>query len=73
MRILILGGGGFLGRRLAEELIKNGGLAQGELVHLTLLDIAFAEDGTQDSRLEYSRQISAMKRPLQISCNSSPM
>ena len=55
MRILILGGGGFLGRRLAEELIKNGGLAQGELVHLTLLDIAFAEDRIQDSRLEYIR------------------
>ena len=53
MRILILGGGGFLGRRLAEELIKNGGLARGELVHLTLMDIAFAEDSIQDSRLKY--------------------
>src|SRR5687767_5145101 len=53
MRILILGGGGFLGRRLAEELIKNGGIAQGKLVHLTLLDIAFFEDRIQDSRLEY--------------------
>ena len=53
MHILILGGGGFLGRRLAEELIQNGGLAQGELVRLTLVDIAFAEDRLQDSRLEY--------------------
>jgi nucleoside-diphosphate-sugar epimerase len=53
MRILILGGGGFLGSRLAKELIENGGLAQGELVHLTMVDIAFAEDRLHDSRLEY--------------------
>ena len=53
MRVLILGGGGFLGRRLAKELVESGGLAQGELIHLTLLDIAFPEDMPQDSRLEY--------------------
>ena len=53
MRILILGGGGFLGKRLAKELIQNGGLAQGELVHLTMVDIAFAEDRLHDSRVEY--------------------
>jgi nucleoside-diphosphate-sugar epimerase len=53
MRILILGGGGFLGRRLAKELIQNGGLAQGELVQLTVVDTAFAEDSLQDARLEY--------------------
>ena len=52
MRVLILGGGGFLGRRLAKELVESGGLAQGELIHLTLLDIAFPEDMPQDSRLE---------------------
>ena len=50
MRVLILGGGGFLGKRLAKELIQNGGLAQGELVHLTLVDIAFAEDRLQDTK-----------------------
>lgn len=55
MRILILGGGGFLGRRLAKELIQNGGLAQGELVRLTMVDIAFAEDTLHDSRVEYIR------------------
>ncbi len=55
MRVLILGGGGFLGKRLAKELIQNGGLAQGELVHLTLVDIAFAEDRLHDPRLEYIR------------------
>lgn len=55
MRILILGGGGFLGRRLAKELIENGGLAQGELVRLTMVDIAFAEDRLHDSRLKYIR------------------
>ncbi|MDH5248854.1 MAG: SDR family oxidoreductase [Cyclobacteriaceae bacterium] len=52
MRILILGGGGFLGRRLAKELIQNGGLIQGELTHLTLVDVAFPEDMPQDPRLE---------------------
>ena len=52
MRVLILGGGGFLGRKLAKELIESGGLSQSELIHLTLLDIAFPEDTPQDSRLE---------------------
>lgn len=52
MRTLILGGGGFLGRRLAKELIQNGGLVQGELTHLTLVDVAFPEDMPQDPRLE---------------------
>ncbi|MEX2595247.1 MAG: D-erythronate dehydrogenase [Anditalea sp.] len=52
MHILILGGGGFLGRRLAKELIENGGLTQGKLTHLTLVDVAFPEDMLQDSRLE---------------------
>lgn len=52
MRILVLGGGGFLGRRLAKELIENGGLIQGEITHLTLVDRAFPEDSLQDSRLE---------------------
>jgi nucleoside-diphosphate-sugar epimerase len=53
VHILILGGGGFLGRGLAKALIQNGGLAQGELRRLTLVDIAFAEDRLHDSRLEY--------------------
>ena len=52
MRTLILGGGGFLGRRLAKELIESGGFTQGELIHLTLVDIAFPEDTPQDPRLE---------------------
>ncbi len=53
MHVLILGGGGFLGRRLAKELIQNGGLAPDEIVRLTLVDIAFPEDRLHDSRLEY--------------------
>ena len=60
MHILILGGGGFLGRRLAEELIKNGGLAQGKLVHLTLLDGRSGNSGNYRIRrfkkFLYSRQ-----------------
>jgi D-erythronate 2-dehydrogenase len=52
MRVLITGGGGFIGRRLAKELIENGGLSQGEITHMTLLDIAFPEDMPRDPRLE---------------------
>jgi D-erythronate 2-dehydrogenase len=51
MNILILGGGGFLGKRLAKELLENGGLSQGEITHLTLIDIGFPEDMPQDTRL----------------------
>ncbi len=52
MRVLILGGGGFLGRRLAKELIERGGLASNELSTLTLLDAVFPEEMPQDPRLE---------------------
>ncbi|MBD0296704.1 MAG: NAD-dependent epimerase/dehydratase family protein, partial [Flavisolibacter sp.] len=55
MRILILGGGGFLGRRLAKELIQNRGLTKGEIARLTMVDIAFADDRLHDSRVEYIR------------------
>lgn len=53
MHVLILGGGGFLGSKLAQELIKHGGLAQGGLHHLTLVDTAFANNRIQDNRVEY--------------------
>jgi len=53
MRIVILGGGGFIGQRLARELIGSGGLVQGDVTSLTLIDIAFPPDGPQDPRLEY--------------------
>ncbi|MBD0284323.1 MAG: SDR family oxidoreductase [Flavisolibacter sp.] len=55
MRILILGGGGFLGRRLAKELIQNRGFTKGEIARLTMVDIAFADDRLHDSRVEYIR------------------
>ena len=29
MQIVILGGGGFIGKRLAKELIEKGGLSRG--------------------------------------------
>jgi D-erythronate 2-dehydrogenase len=53
MRVLILGGGGFIGRRLAKEMIANGKVRQGEITHLTLVDIAFPGDRLQDRRVEY--------------------
>lgn len=52
MRVLILGGGGFLGKRLAVELLTGGGLNQGQLTHLTLMDFAFPEDMPEDPGLE---------------------
>lgn len=52
MQVLILGGGGFLGRRLAKELLQNGGLALGRVDKLTVLDMAFPETMPQDPRLE---------------------
>lgn len=52
MRVLILGGGGFLGKRLAKELLANGGLHLGELTSLTLIDYAFPDDMPADKRLE---------------------
>ncbi len=52
MRILILGGGGFLGRRLAKDLLENGGLAKGEISELLLIDKAFPERMPKDARLE---------------------
>jgi nucleoside-diphosphate-sugar epimerase len=53
MHVLITGGGGFLGTSLAKELLENGGLVQGDISKLTLLDKAFPRGRTQDSRLEY--------------------
>ena len=53
MRVLILGGGGFLGKRLASELLRNGGLGQGEVKHLTLMDVNFPDDIPKDARVEF--------------------
>ena len=46
MKVLITGGGGFIGYRLAQALLKRGTLADGEgkqvaIAQITLLDIAF--------------------------------
>ena len=46
MKVLITGGGGFLGNRLAHELLKRGTLANAEgkqqaIAQIVLLDIAF--------------------------------
>jgi len=53
MYILILGGGGFLGLRLAKKLLEGKGLIQEEITRLTVVDIAFPNKDPKDSRLEY--------------------
>ena len=52
MKVLIIGGGGFLGSRLAKTLLSNGGLSQGVVEQLWTVDIAFPDDMPLDSRLE---------------------
>ena len=39
MHILILGGGGMVGRKLSERLAKDGNLAGREIARLTLHDV----------------------------------
>jgi D-erythronate 2-dehydrogenase len=43
MRILIIGGAGMVGRKLAERLAKEGRLGHREISHLTLQDVVAAE------------------------------
>ncbi|QHT67297.1 SDR family oxidoreductase [Rhodocytophaga rosea] len=52
MHILILGGGGFLGKRLAKELLENEVFTSSEPIDITLVDIGFPPDMLQDARLE---------------------
>ncbi len=53
MHVVILGGGGFLGSRLAKKLLEGSGQVQEEITRLTVVDIAFFKDDPKDSRLEY--------------------
>ncbi len=56
MRVVILGGGGFIGSRLAQALVTHGGLSQGTLKQLTLVDTGFPRKVVQDERV---RQVEA--------------
>lgn len=53
MNVLITGGGGFLGQRLASELLEHGGLLQGKLNKLMLVDKVFPGERFRDPRAEY--------------------
>ena len=52
MQVLITGGGGFLGQRLAKELLGGDRLHQGTIERLTLLDTSFPANKIQDSRID---------------------
>ena len=52
MKILITGGGGFLGFRLARALLERGRLGDRAITSITLLDGAFPKDLPQDKRLQ---------------------
>lgn len=53
MRIIILGGGGFVGNRLAQTLIARNAVAQRPVGELMLVDVAFPSDRIKDSRVRY--------------------
>ena len=50
MHVLILGGGGLIGSRLARTLARDGGLKNGPISTLTLMDMAFSPEMLQDNR-----------------------
>ena len=59
MRVVITGGGGFLGQLLAHALLARGGLAaepgaKTSLSELVLLDQAFPADRIADGRIQYA-------------------
>src|SRR5207245_10822961 len=52
MKIVITGGGGFIGSKLAKALLARGTLAAERIARLTLVDQAFPSDLPKDARLE---------------------
>ena len=52
MKIVITGGGGFIGFKLAKALLARGTLAAERIARLTLVDQAFPGDLPKDPRLE---------------------
>ena len=44
MHVLIIGAAGMIGRKLAQRLIRDGGLGGGEISALTLVDVTTPEN-----------------------------
>ncbi len=50
MKVLILGGSGFIGKRLAYTIATQGGLHMGQVSQLTLVDLSFPEEMNGDDK-----------------------
>jgi D-erythronate 2-dehydrogenase len=55
MRVLLTGGGGFIGARLARALLERGELGGQAISKLTLFDSAFPAPAPRDSRVEVTQ------------------
>lgn len=56
MRVLIIGGGGFVGQKIAKALAKRGTLRGAPITHLSLVDLAAPAD---------------MEAPFEVSCHAA--
>jgi D-erythronate 2-dehydrogenase len=52
MHVVVIGGGGFIGKRLSEELLATGGLQQGRITRMTIMDKTFPPNMPSDPRVE---------------------
>jgi nucleoside-diphosphate-sugar epimerase len=73
MRILITGGGGFIGQKLARAVLARGGIGDApqrptKLSELVLFDQAFAPDRVEDARARYVKGDMLDRDPIARAC-----